>query len=54
MNDLNLPQQLIDVFQRLVTGDYSHRLPRTFAGQDEDALASSFNAVGETPEEENK
>jgi signal transduction histidine kinase/CheY-like chemotaxis protein len=42
-----LSQQLIEGFQRLVAGDYSYRLPRTLARDEEDTVAFSFNAVAE-------
>jgi len=42
-----LSQQLIEGFQRLVAGDYSYRLPRSLARDEEDTVAFSFNAVAE-------
>ncbi len=42
-----LSRQLIEGFQRLVAGDFSHRLPRTSAGNEADTLALSFNAVAD-------
>ncbi len=47
MSDQQLPQQLIEGFQRLVAGDYAYRLPRSFARDEEDTIAVSFNAVAE-------
>ncbi len=38
---------MIEAFQRIVTGDYSYRLPCLISGQDKDAIASSFNAVAQ-------
>jgi len=42
-----LSQQLLLGFQRLVAGEYSYRLPRTFARDEEDTIAFSFNVVAE-------
>ena len=47
MSDQPLSQQLIEGFQRLVAGDYAYRLPRSFAQDEADTLALSFNAVAE-------
>ena len=47
MSARQLPLQLIEGFQRLVAGDYSYRLPRTFARDEEDTIAFSFNVVAE-------
>jgi len=45
VNDQQLPQQLIEGFQRLVAGDYAYRLPRSFVSDEADTIALSFNAV---------
>ncbi len=42
-----LSLQMIDAFQRLVAGDLTFRLGRNFTGDEEDALALSFNAVAD-------
>jgi signal transduction histidine kinase/CheY-like chemotaxis protein len=42
-----LSQELIEGFQRLVAGDFSYRLPRTFTRDEEDTIAFSFNAVAD-------
>ncbi len=47
MSAQQLSQKLIEGFQRLVAGDYAYRLPRTFARDEEDTIAFSFNVVAE-------
>jgi PAS domain S-box-containing protein len=47
MNRTAIPGALVDGFLRLCEGDFSHRLPRTFQRDDEDAVAFFFNAVAE-------
>ena len=42
-----LSQELIQGFQRLAGGDFSYRLPRSFAGDEEDMIALSFNTVAD-------
>jgi signal transduction histidine kinase len=42
-----LSQELIQGFQRLAGGDFSYRLPRSFAGDEEDKIALSFNTVAD-------
>src|SRR5512141_1578447 len=42
-----LSRELIEGFQRLVAGDFSYRLPRKPASDEEDRLAHSFNAVAD-------
>jgi signal transduction histidine kinase/CheY-like chemotaxis protein/HPt (histidine-containing phosphotransfer) domain-containing protein len=42
-----LSQELIQGFQRLAGGDFSYRLSRSFAGDEEDMIALSFNTVAD-------
>jgi signal transduction histidine kinase/CheY-like chemotaxis protein len=42
-----LSQELIQGFQRLAGGDFSYRLPRSSAGDEEDTIALSFNTVAD-------
>ena len=42
-----LSQNLVEGFQRLAAGDFSYRLPRSLSGDEEDAIALSFNTVAE-------
>ncbi|MGB8648521.1 MAG: response regulator [Anaerolineae bacterium] len=42
-----LPSQLVEGFQQLVAGDFSYRLPRTFARDEGDAVAFFFNTVAD-------
>ena len=42
-----LSQELIQGFRLLAAGDFSYRLPRTLAGDEEDTIALSFNTVAD-------
>ncbi len=42
-----LPPALLEGFQKLVSGEFSYRLPRTFNRDDQDAVAFLFNSVAD-------
>ena len=42
--------ELVEGFQRLVSGDFSYRLPRSLARDERDAIAFFFNAIAEEME----
>jgi len=42
-----LSQELIEGFQRLTAGDFSHRLPHNFVNDEDNTLALSFNTLAE-------
>ena len=39
LDDLNLPPALVEGFQKLVSGDFSYRLPRSFKRDQQDTVA---------------
>jgi signal transduction histidine kinase len=45
--ELNLPPLLIEGFQKLVSGDFSYRIPRSMERDEEDTIAFYYNAVAE-------
>ena len=50
MSSRELPLELVEAFQKLVSGDFSYRLPRSLARDESDALAFFFNAIAEEME----
>ena len=50
MNRQELPLELVDGFQRFVSGEFSYRMPRSFSGDESDAIAFFFNAIAEEME----
>src|SRR5690349_24396235 len=47
LDDLNLPPALVEGFQRLVSGDFSYRLPRSLKRDQQDTVAFFFNTIAE-------
>ena len=47
MNDQELPLELVESFQRLVSGDFSYRMPRSYARDESDAIAFFFNTIAD-------
>jgi len=43
--ELNLPVLLIEGFQKLVSGDFSYRMPRSMERDEEDAIAFYYNTM---------
>jgi len=50
LNRQELPLELVDGFQRFVSGEFSYRMPRSFSGDESDAIAFFFNAIAEEME----
>ena len=44
---VNLPPDLVEGFQKLVSGDFSYRLPRSFQRDERDAVAFFFNTIAD-------
>ncbi len=47
MTELHLPSLLIEGFEKLASGDFSYRLPRSMEHDEEDAIAFYYNTVAE-------
>ncbi|HSM72886.1 MAG TPA: response regulator [Anaerolineales bacterium] len=50
MINRELPLELVEGFQRLVSGDFAYRMPRSLARDESDAVAFFFNAIAEEME----
>lgn len=51
LSDQELPHELVEGFQRLASGDFSYRIPRSLARDESDTLIFFFNALAEETEQ---
>jgi len=51
MNNQELPLELVESFQRFVSGDFSYRMSRSFARDESDAIAFFFNTIADEMEQ---